>query len=135
LGDLVQGVEYSKNEIFHITSSLHAGMEGSYLDRESKAMHAGVMDNLLMEIGDIVQIAAYNFPKGVIDVPLVQLGPGSIDKKKPVITCIGHNVMPAAEVISYLEDKDLVSEVEVCGICCTAHDMVRRNEGPGLLMW
>lgn len=128
LGDLVQGVEYAKNEIFHLTSSLHAGMEGSYLDRESKAMHAGLMDNLLMEIGDITQIATYNFPKGVIDVPLVQLGPGTVDKKKPVITCIGHNVMPAAEVISYLEDMDLMDDVEVCGICCTAHDMARRNK-------
>ncbi|HDY73930.1 MAG TPA: CO dehydrogenase/acetyl-CoA synthase complex subunit epsilon, partial [Euryarchaeota archaeon] len=122
------GVEYAKNEIFHLTSSLHAGMEGSYLDRESKAMHAGLMDNLLMEIGDITQIATYNFPKGVIDVPLVQLGPGTVDKKKPVITCIGHNVMPAAEVISYLEDMDLMDDVEVCGICCTAHDMARRNK-------
>jgi len=127
-GDLVQGVEYAKNEIFHVTSSLHAGMEGSYLDRESKAMHAGVMDNLLMEIGDMVQIAAYKFPTGVIDVPLVALGPGTVDKKKPVITCIGHNVMPAAEVISYLEDRDMIDDVEVCGICCTAHDMARRNK-------
>lgn len=128
LGDMVKGVEYAKDQLFHITSSLHAGMEGSYLDRESKAMHAGVMDNLLMEIGDIAQISAYNFPKGVIEVPLVALGPGTIDKKKPVITCIGHNVMPAAEVISYLEDKSLVNDVEVSGICCTAHDMTRRNE-------
>jgi len=127
IGDLEKGVKYAEQQLMNLTASIHAGQEGSYLDRESKAMHAGMLDDLLLEIGDVAQIVGYNFPKGEINVPLIQLGPGTIDKTKPVITCIGHNVMPAAEAIAYMEEHNLINDVELAGVCCTAHDMARRN--------
>lgn len=127
LGDLEKGVKYAQEELLKLTATIHAGQEASYIDRESKAFHAGMLDDLLLEIGDIAQIVGYNFPKGNADVPLVLLGPGTIEKEKPTIVCIGHNVLPAGEVIAYLEEKNMEDSVEVAGICCTAHDMVRRN--------
>jgi acetyl-CoA decarbonylase/synthase complex subunit alpha len=128
LGDLREAMDYMEEQNLHLLSACHTGQEGKSVDFESKAFHAGLMDNLGMEIGDIAQIAALNLPKGDPDAPLVELGMGSIDKNKPVVLCIGHNVAPGAGIIDYLEDKELEDDVEVCGICCAALDITRYNK-------
>jgi acetyl-CoA decarbonylase/synthase complex subunit alpha len=56
---------------------------------------------------------------------LVNLGFGAVDAEKPMIMVIGHNVIPSISIIDYLRDNDLADKVEVCGLCCTAHDMTR----------
>ncbi len=128
LGDLREAMDYMEEQNLHLLSSCHTGQEGSSVDFESKAFQAGLMDNLGMEIGDIAQIVALNLPKGDPDAPLVELGMGSIDRDKPVVLCIGHNVSPGAGIIDYLEDQDLEDDVEVCGICCAALDITRYNK-------
>jgi len=55
----------------------------------------------------------------------VGLGFGAVDIEKPVILVIGHNVVPSISIIDYLRDNDLADKVEVCGLCCTAHDITR----------
>lgn len=127
LGDLRDALDYLEEQMVHLLSACHTGQEGSSVDFESKALHAGLMDNLGKEIGDLAQIAALNMPKGE-NAPLVELGLGTIDREKPVVLCIGHNVAPGAGIIDYLEDKDLEDEVEVCGICCAALDITRYNK-------
>ncbi|MGB9937391.1 MAG: CO dehydrogenase/acetyl-CoA synthase complex subunit alpha [Methanobacterium sp.] len=128
LGDLREAMDYMEEQNLHLLSACHTGQEGKSVDFESKAFHAGLMDNLGMEIGDIAQIVALNLPKGDGDAPLVELGMGSIDKDKPVVLCIGHNVAPGAGIIDYLEDQDLEDDIEVCGICCAALDITRYNK-------
>lgn len=128
LGDLREAMDYMEEQNLHLLSACHTGQEGKSVDFESKAFHAGLMDTLGMEIGDIAQIVALNFPKGDADAPLVELGMGSIDKDKPVVLCIGHNVAPGAGIIDYLEDEALEDEVEVCGICCAALDITRYSK-------
>ncbi len=52
--------------------------------------------------------------------------------------CIGHNVLPSVDIIDYLMDHDLFGEVEVGGLCCTAHDMSRydkRSKIIGPISW
>ena len=127
LGDLKEALDYLEEQMVHLLSACHTGQEGNSHDFESKALHAGLMDNLGKEIGDIAQIVALNMPKGE-DAPLVELGLGTIDREKPVVLCIGHNVAPGAGIIDYLEDKELEEEVEVCGICCAAIDITRYNK-------
>lgn len=127
LGDLKEALDYLEEQMVHLLSACHTGQEGNSKDFESKALHAGLMDNLGKEIGDLAQIAALNMPKGE-DAPLVELGFGTIDKEKPVVLCIGHNVAPGAGIIDYLEDQELEDEVEVCGICCAAIDITRYNK-------
>ena len=39
------------------------------IDFESKALHAGMLDLLGMEICDMLQIVAYNMPRGAADAP------------------------------------------------------------------
>jgi acetyl-CoA decarbonylase/synthase complex subunit alpha len=128
LGDLKEALDYLEEQMVHLLSACHTGQEGKSVDFESKALHAGLMDNLGKEIGDLAQIAALNMPKGE-DAPLVELGLGTIDREKPVILCIGHNVAPGAGIVDYMEDENLEDEVEVCGICCAAIDITRYYPG------
>ena len=128
LGDLKEALNYLEEQMVHLLSACHTGQEASSIDFESKALHAGLMDNVGKEIGDIAQIVALNMPKGDEDAPLVELGMGTIDRNKPVILCIGHNVIPGSGIIDYVENEELEDEVEVCGICCAALDITRYNK-------
>lgn len=125
LGDLREAMSYMEEQNLHLLSACHTGQEGNHLDFESKALHAGLMDNIGKEIGDIAQIAALDLPKGEADVPLVELGIGVVDRDKPVILCIGHNVAPGSGIVDYLEDNEMEDEVELCGICCASIDITR----------
>jgi len=127
LGDLEDGMEYAEREIQNVLASIHAGQESDSKDFESKALHIGMIDNLVKEIGDIAQIVGYGFSRGDADAPLVEIGAGTIDSKKPVVLLIGHNVVPGAEIITYAEDMGKMDSIEIAGICCTAHDLTRRN--------
>ncbi len=55
-------------------------------------------------------------PKGDEAAPLIDIGMGGLDKNKPVILCIGHNVAPGSEVINYLEAKGESYSIEKAGI-------------------
>lgn len=125
LGDLETILDYVENQITHSLSAIHTGQEGHHLDFESKAFHVGMLDHVGMEIADIAQIAAYNYPKADPEAPLVDLGYGTINVEKPVILCIGHNVVPSVGIIDYIKNNGFSGEIEVCGLCCTAHDMSR----------
>ncbi|MEM2393524.1 MAG: CO dehydrogenase/acetyl-CoA synthase complex subunit alpha [Candidatus Bathyarchaeia archaeon] len=125
LGDLEEVLDYVETQLTHLLSVAHTGQEGSNIDFESKVFQAGMIDHVGMEVADIAQIAAYGFPKADPDAPLVDLGYGTVNVEKPVILCIGHNVVPAVGIIDYIKESGLDGEVEVCGLCCTAHDITR----------
>ena len=125
LGDLREAMNYVEEQSLQLLSAAHTGQEGNYMDFESKVLHAGLMDHVAMEVGDVAQIAAMDLPKGSEDAPLVELGLGTIDSKKPVVLCIGHNIAPGAGIIDYMEDQGLEDDIEVCGICCAAIDITR----------
>jgi acetyl-CoA decarbonylase/synthase complex subunit alpha len=125
LGDLDEALEYCEKQVTQLLAVTHTGQEGSWLDFESKVFHAGMIDHVGMEIADLAQISAYAMPKADPESPLVDVGMGTVDIKKPVILVIGHNVPPAAGIIDYMGDNDLEMKVEVTGICCTAIDMTR----------
>jgi acetyl-CoA decarbonylase/synthase complex subunit alpha len=125
LGDLEEVLDYLETQVTHLLSVTHTGQEGYNLDFESKVFHAGMIDQVGMEVADIAQIAAYGFPKADPDAPLVGLGYGTINIEKPVILCIGHNVVPSVGIVDYIRENGLDGEVEVCGLCCTAHDTTR----------
>jgi len=128
LGDLEEAMDYVEEQMSHLLSACHTGQEGSNIDFESKAFHAGLMDDLARELGDIAQIVTLKMPKGEEDAPLVEMGLGTIDSEKPVILCIGHNVVPGAGIMDYIEDNALNDDLEVCGICCAAIDISRRDD-------
>jgi acetyl-CoA decarbonylase/synthase complex subunit alpha len=127
LGDLEDVLDYLETQVTHLLSATHTGQEGSNLDFESKVLHAGMVDQVGMEVADIAQISTFGFPKADPEAPLVELGFGVVDSAKPVILVIGHNVPPAVEIVDYLKANGKFGEVEVCGLCCTAHDITRYN--------
>jgi len=129
LKDLEIALDYIEEQITHILAAGHTGQEGNALDFESKALHAGMCDFVGMEIADIAQMAGYGFAKGEADAKLVEIGLGSIDKEKPVILMIGHNVAPGVEITNYMRKTDTYGKVEVCAICCTAIDQTRYDFG------
>ena len=125
LGDLQEVLEYCETQITHCLSAAHTGQEGSNLDFESKAFHAGMVDQVGMEVADIAQVSTLNFPKADPEAPLVQMGIGTVDTSKPVIMCIGHNVVPSVGIIDYMKESKLDDKMEVVGLCCTAIDNTR----------
>jgi acetyl-CoA decarbonylase/synthase complex subunit alpha len=125
LKDLEDALDWCEGEVTHLLSATHTGQEGSNLDFESKVLHAGMVDQVGMEVADMAQISAYGFPKADPDAALSEIGWGVADVNKPTILVIGHNVPSAVGIVDYLTDKGLYSAVEVVGICCTAIDMTR----------
>jgi acetyl-CoA decarbonylase/synthase complex subunit alpha len=125
IGDLEEVLDYLGTEVTHLLAATHTGQEASNLDFESKVLHAGMLDQVAMEVADIAQVSAFGFPRADPEAPLVQLGMGTVDQTKPVILVVGHNVIPSIDIIDYLEHNNLSSDVEVTGICCTATDMTR----------
>jgi acetyl-CoA decarbonylase/synthase complex subunit alpha len=138
LGDLEDAIDYCESEIVKLLSATHTGQEGNNLDFESKVFHAGMIDHVVLEIADIAQTSVYGFPKADPEAPLTEIGMGSIDASKPVILVIGHNVPPAIGIVRYLKKSGLEGKVELCGLCCTAHDITRHHPGAkivGPLSW
>jgi acetyl-CoA decarbonylase/synthase complex subunit alpha len=128
--DLEEAMKWVQFNITHLLAAGHTGQEASYLDYESKSFLAGLCDNVGMEISDAVQIAAYGFPCGDSDVPIVELGMGTMDfENKASILLIGHNVAPGIELVDYLREKGLEDKVDVGAICCTAIDLTRYYSG------
>ena len=125
LGDLDEALSYCESQITHLLSVAHTGQEANNIDFESKAFHAGRVDQVGMEIADIAQISVFDFPKADPEAPLIQMGLGTVETSKPVILCIGHNVVPSVGIIDYMKDKKLDSQMEVVGLCCTAIDNSR----------
>ena len=125
IGDLEGVLDYVETQISHMLSSTHTGQEGNNLDFESKVLHAGMIDQVGMEVADMAQISTYGFPKADPEASLVETGLGSLDASKPAIMVVGHNVPPAVGIMDYLSKNGLTENVEVCGLCCTAHDITR----------
>ncbi|MBW6518913.1 MAG: CO dehydrogenase/acetyl-CoA synthase complex subunit alpha [ANME-2 cluster archaeon] len=128
IGDFIPVLDYIEEQITQLLATAHTGQEGSSRDFESKALHAGMLDHLGMEVSDIIQISCLGMPKSQEDAPLVDIGMGSIDSSKPVLLCIGHNVAAVTYIMDYVEEHDLFDKIELAGLCCTAHDMTRYNK-------
>ncbi len=127
LADLEKALDYAEEQITHVLAATAMGQESNYIDFESKALHLGMIDNLVKEIADIAQIVGYDLPKGDENTELAEYGFGNVDIEKPVVLVIGHNAVAGFEILEYIERKNLIDEVEVTGICCSAHDLVRKN--------
>ncbi|MHC1595009.1 MAG: CO dehydrogenase/acetyl-CoA synthase complex subunit alpha [Methanotrichaceae archaeon] len=124
-------LNYIEEEVAQLLACCHTGQEASYRDFDSKALHAGMLDSLGKEVSDMIQIIAYDMPRGDPDAPLVEIGMGCLDKSKAIFITYGHNVAGAAESIFYAEDNNLWDQVDIGGVCCTAIDNTRIGEGLG----
>ncbi|MHC1624997.1 MAG: CO dehydrogenase/acetyl-CoA synthase complex subunit alpha [Methermicoccaceae archaeon] len=125
IGDLDDTLTYVERELTDLLASLHTGQEGSYLDYESKALHAGMLDHVGMEVADVSQVATLDMPMADPEADLVDLGLGIVDTEKPIILAIGHNVNAVYSIMEHLQNMGKDDDVELAGLCCTAIDMTR----------
>ncbi|MFX0031506.1 MAG: CO dehydrogenase/acetyl-CoA synthase complex subunit alpha [Candidatus Hodarchaeota archaeon] len=134
LDDLETAMEWVQYTITHLLAAGHTGQESNYLDYESKSFLAGLADAVGMEISDAVQMCAYGYPIGEPNVPIVELGMGTMDTtNKASILMVGHNVAPGVELVDYIREKGLDTKVDVGAICCTAHDLTRYYDGAKII--
>lgn len=129
LEDLLPVLQYVDAQIVRLLAAAHFGGESSTLDLESKTMHAGTMDILAMEVAEVAQVSVHGFPRGGGDTPLVPIGKGDESQQKPLILCIGHHSDVAQRIIDKLDEAGLGGAIEVAGLCCTAHEMIRYAKG------
>ncbi|MFX0114089.1 MAG: CO dehydrogenase/acetyl-CoA synthase complex subunit alpha [Candidatus Hodarchaeota archaeon] len=128
LGDLQRALDWGHQQVTDCLGAAHTGQEGSHIDYESKALHISMVDEVFMHVADIAQISGFpQFPKAEPNVDLVDIGLGSISKDKPMVLVVGHNVVSGASIFDYMEEKGIVDDIEVGGICCTAIDITRRS--------
>ena len=120
LKDFNDGLYYLEEEVVQLLAATHTGQESAYQDFESKALHAGMLDLLGMEICDVMQVVAYNMPRGAADAPLIEIGMGTLDQNKGVLIAYGHNLAAGAEAMIYAENNNLWDKVDIGGVCCTA---------------
>lgn len=123
--DLDKVMACVEKELTNLMAATHTGQEGDYLEFESKALHAGMIDTLSLEVAELAQINQYNLNKGKGNTSTIEIGMGVVNQKKPVILCIGHNIAPSSEIIDYAEEMDLSEDLEICGLCCSALEMGR----------
>jgi acetyl-CoA decarbonylase/synthase complex subunit alpha len=133
LTDFNEGLYYLEEQVVQLLAATHTGQESAFIDFESKALHAGMLDLLGMEICDMLQIVAYDMPRGSADAPLVEIGMGTLDQNKGVLIAYGHNLAAGAEAMIYAENNNLWDKVDIGGVCCTAHDLNRIGLGKGEL--
>lgn len=125
LGDLEIVLDYCERQVTELLAATHTGQESDAIDFESKVFHAGMIDHVALEVADMAQISAFDFPRADPDAALVELGIGTVDPSKPVILVVGHNVPPALGIIEYAREQKMSSDIEITGICCTAIDLTR----------
>src|SRR3990167_8916819 len=137
LSEMKKVTSYINREITSLLSVLNMGQEGEWIDFESKTLHAGMLDNLSLEVTDMAQIAAFQFPSNSPDTPVVDSfnipptppspsrGEGEGEGKKPAILCIGHNSITGIEIMQYLDENNLSGKIDLYGLCCMATDMSR----------
>ncbi|MEM4514156.1 MAG: hypothetical protein QXZ41_06600, partial [Ignisphaera sp.] len=101
--DLEVVLDYVERQIVQTLASVHTGQEGDWIDYESKVFHLGMLDHVALEVADVVQVVSLGMPKADPNAPLVDIGIGTVDSSKPVILVIGHNVLPSAAIVDYLE--------------------------------
>ncbi len=124
-GEVEAIIDYIEEELAHLLSSIHYGGEGELLDFVSKALHAGMLDNLALEVGDVIQISALGMPRGESNSPLAGIG----GKGRPLILVIGHNSHVGVEILRLLKERGLEGKIDVGGLCCAAHDLSRHHHG------
>lgn len=124
IGDMDGILRYIEEGISHLLSSVHYGGEGASEDFISKALHAGMLDILALEVGDVIQISALDLPKGEGGAPFVDLGrKGDL----PFLLIVGHNSHVGVEAIRIRRERGLEGRVEIGGLCCAGHDISRHD--------
>ena len=141
LDDMDRALSYAEAQLSELLLAAYFGAE-SVLEFEEKALHAGALTFLVMEIAETIKMCCFEFFNAgnhpateYSDSPPVEIevGMGAVDRTKPVIVFFGNNFLPAWFAVEHVKAKGLEDAIEICGVGAVGHDIPRFYNGGKVL--
>ncbi len=133
LDDMDRALSYAEAQLSELLLAAYFGAE-SVIEFEEKALHAGSLTFLVMEIAETIKMCCFEFFNAgnhpateYSDSPPVEIvvGMGAVDRTKPVIVFFGNNFLPAWFAVEHLKRDGLEDAIEICGVGAVGHDIPR----------
>lgn len=134
----IRGLEpiivYLEREAEELAAATAFGNGLSEADLESRALHAGTLAFVALEVGELINISVYHHKcAGHHDLvalkqwppPTTRSGAASVDLSRYVILLAGTGDLVASELVRELEGQGLQGEVELCGVGKAAQKLPR----------
>ena len=141
LDDMDRALSYAEAQLSELLLAAYFGAE-SVLEFEEKALHAGALTFLVMEIAETIKMCCFEFFNAgnhpateYSDSPPVEIevGMGAVDRTKPVIVFFGNNFLPAWFAVEHVKANGLEDAIEICGVGAVGHDIPRFYNGGKVL--
>ena len=141
LDDMDRALSYAEAQLSELLLAAYFGAE-SVLEFEEKALHAGALTFLVMEIAETIKMCCFEFFNAgnhpateYSDSPPVEIevGMGAVDRTKPVIVFFGNNFLPAWFAVEHVKANGLEDAIEICGVGAVGHDIPRFYKGGKVL--
>ncbi|MFZ2071532.1 MAG: hypothetical protein WAV32_08075 [Halobacteriota archaeon] len=133
LGDIERALSYAESQLSELLLSAYFGNE-SVTEFEEKALHAGALTFLAMELTESIKMCCFEFSNAgkhpateYAEFPPVEIGVGmgAVDTNKPVVVFFGDIFLPAWFAIEYMKQESLDEKIEICGVGAVGHDIPR----------
>ncbi|MFH1624144.1 MAG: hypothetical protein ABID54_03185 [Pseudomonadota bacterium] len=134
LKEMRDALTYAEDQLSELLTAANVGHESNVVDLESKALHAGAILLLVMDLTEWLKYNFFDFlwsgDQELTDVPAFPppttgCGLGSVDTSKPVIVFMGNDFLPAWMAVQYMKQNGLEDKIEVTGIGSVGHDTIR----------
>ena len=141
LDDMDRALSYAEAQLSELLLAAYFGAE-SVVELEEKALHAGTLTFLVMEIAETIKICCFEFFNAgnhpateYSDSPPVEIevGMGAVDRTKPIIVFFGNNFLPAWFAVEHVKANGLEDAIEICGVGAVGHDIPRFYKGGKVL--
>jgi len=141
LDDMDRALSYAEAQLSELLLAAYFGSE-SVIEFEEKALHAGTLTFLVMEIAETIKMCCFEFFNAgnhpateYSDFPPVEIevGLGAVDRTKAVIVFFGNNFLPAWFAVEHVKAKGLEDAIEICGVGAVGHDIPRFYNGGKVL--
>ncbi len=141
LDDMDRALSYAETQLSELLLAAYFGAE-SVIEFEEKALHAGALTFLAMEIAETIKMCCFEFFNAgnhpateYSDSPPVEIevGMGAVDRTKPVIVFFGNNFLPAWFAVEHVKANGLEDAIEICGVGAVGHDIPRFYNGGKVL--
>ncbi|HID19908.1 MAG TPA: 4Fe-4S dicluster domain-containing protein [Methanophagales archaeon] len=141
LDDMDRALSYAEAQLSEVLHAAYFGSE-SVIEFEEKALHAGSLSFLVMEIAETIKMCCFDFFNAgkhpateYSDFPPVEIevGMGAVDRTKPVIVFFGNNFLPAWFAVEHVKSDGLEDAIEICGVGAVGHDIPRFYKGGKVL--
>ena len=133
LSDIGRALFYAESQLSELLLSAYFGNE-SVIEFEEKALHAGSLTFLAMELSESIKMCCFEFLNAgkhsateYSEFPPVEteVGMGAVDTTKPVVVFFGNNFLPAWFAVEYVKKEGVETDVEICGVGAVGHDIPR----------